>query len=318
MYAESLIFDEIPDRPSSHCAVICEVTGGDLLCVWYAGTAEKNSDVALMLSRWTGGQGTWTPPRTIFNTPGKSDGNAVIHYDAEKGKLWLFHTVIQERTWDSVNLYVSSSRDEGMTWTDPEVFDTERGMMVRNNLVVLKSGTWLLPAYDERDWTGFCYISPDRGVTWTRSGLMQGSGPVIQPTIAERRDGSLLALLRSGAPDHRIRQSTSEDGGRTWSECEPISLMNPDSGIDMTRLRHGELVLLLNNVEQGRTPLHLALSMDEGHSWDIVTELEDDAGEYSYPSIIQDSTGLIHCVYTYRRTHIKHVCFTEDWLATAG
>jgi len=139
---------------------------------------------------------------------------------------------------------------------------------------------------------------------------------VIQPTLAERRDGSLLSLMRSSEPDRRVRQSVSEDAGRTWSAAVPIGLMNPDAGIDMAQLRHGELVLVLNNVERGRTPLHLAMSTDEGRSWDIVGELEKEPGEYSYPSVIQDRSGLIHCVYTYRRTHIKHVCFTADWMAS--
>ncbi|MBM3826918.1 MAG: sialidase, partial [Verrucomicrobia bacterium] len=35
--------------------------------------------------------------------------------------------------------------------------------------------------------------------------------------------------------------------------------------------------------------------------------LESDPGEYSYPSIIQTSDGLVHITYTWKRQKVKHV-----------
>ena len=105
------------------------------------------------------------------------------------------------------------------------------------------------------------------------------------------------------------------------------TLPNNNSGIDMVRLRSGLLVLVLNWVEPRdddkwikgvrwgrRTPLNLAVSPDEGKTWLPGPVLEDGPGEYSYPAIIQGSDGLIHVIYTHRRTAMKHVVLEEDEL----
>ena len=68
---------------------------------------------------------------------------------------------------------------------------------------------------------------------------------------------------------------------------------------------------------QPRSPLSIALSLDQGDTWPIkrVLQLHDDnssaVGEYSYPSLLQTADGLIHVTYTYDRcvgrTGVLHV-----------
>jgi alpha-L-fucosidase len=42
--------------------------------------------------------------------------------------------------------------------------------------------------------------------------------------------------------------------------------------------------------------------------WEKFMELEnEDKGEYSYPTIFQDSKGKVHITYTFDRKNIKHV-----------
>lgn len=106
----------------------------------------------------------------------------------------------------------------------------------------------------------------------------------------------------------------SHDGGLTWSDPEPTQLRCPGAGIAMTRLKNGHLVLVFNDSEDRRTPLSIALSRDEGKTWETPLELESNPGEYSYPSVMQTEDGIIHIVYTFRRYTIKHVEMNEDWL----
>ncbi len=69
-----------------------------------------------------------------------------------------------------------------------------------------------------------------------------------------------------------------------------------------------------------RAPLTLAISADDGNSWQIVRDLEVGDGycltnnseqrlnrELSYPSIFQTADGAIHVAFTYHRRAIKHI-----------
>lgn len=313
MFDKQLIFETIADRPSSHCAVLTPIPEG-LACVWYAGSQEGAEDVALMIARYDTRCGEWSQPQVLVDTSGKGNGNAVPYYDFETGRMWLFHTILEDGGWSSVYLYVRHSDDLGRTWSEDRLFDEEQGMMVRNKLLELSTGRWLLPAYDEKSWEGFCYISDDRGESWNRGAMMPAEVPLIQPTVIERPDGSVLAYMRTGAEERRIWASTSEDGGETWSPCEKTGLKNPNSGIDMTKTTTGRLVLVFNNVEEGRTPLHVALSHDTGQTWPTIGVIETGEGEFSYPSIIQSAEGLLHVVYTWRRRSIMHAVFDMGWL----
>ena len=41
--------------------------------------------------------------------------------------------------------------------------------------------------------------------------------------------------------------------------------------------------------------------------WEAAAVLESQAGEYSYPAVIQTKDGLIHITYTWLRKRVNHV-----------
>jgi predicted neuraminidase len=90
-------------------------------------------------------------------------------------------------------------------------------------------------------------------------------------------------------------------------------LPNNNSGTDAVTLKDGRQLLVYNHVlppgtlaKGARTPLNVALSED-GKTWYAALILEDSPiSQYSYPSVIQSSDGMLHFVYTWRRQRIKH------------
>jgi predicted neuraminidase len=166
-------------------------------------------------------------------------------------------------------------------------------------------------------------ISDDNGTSWHTSRPIISCGGV-QPSVVERNDGTLTAFMRNNGPaPKRIMVTTSTDRGETWSQPGYTDLPNPGSGIEAIRLNSGRWLMVYNDTESGRHRLALALSDDEGETWELAKYLEnDDNAEvksgYSYPSILQASDDGIWVTYS---THIpelgstiRWVRFEEEWL----
>ncbi len=311
MYCAGKIFEPIPNFPSCHGSTIAELPDGDLLAAWYAGSREGAKDVAIFTSRKRQGSDRWMYPKMIVNTPNCSEGNPVLFVDAN-GQIWLFYVTMYGERWTECKVYYRKSNTMGRNWGERSILRDELGWMTRNKPLYLSNGDILLPVYDECSWSSMVMISGDGGETWNTYGDLFSPKGVIQPTVVQREDGSLLMLMRSR--DGEIWRSTSDDSGRTWKAAHPTELPNPNCGVDMARLHSGNIALVYNDTPHGRTPLTVALSIDEGETWGYKRDLETEEGEYSYPAVIQTRDGGIHVTYTYRRVSIMHVEIDEAWI----
>jgi predicted neuraminidase len=320
-FRSELIFapGSVVGYPSCHASTLVELPDGGLLAAWFAGSEEGAPDVAELGARLAPGASEWSKSQVLVDTPGKADGNPVLHVD-RKGRVWIFYVTKENDRrpqWAQCPLKCRVSTDGGRTFGPERILHQKLGWMDRNKPIYLANGDLLLPIYDERDWTSLMFISPDDGATWFPSQRIVAKGGNIQPTMVQLGDGSLLALMRTGSSDHRLWRAASRDNGRTWTAPEETNLPNPNSACDMVRLANGHLVLVFNNSSQGRTPLTVALSTDEGQSWSHLRNLETTPGEYSYPAVIQTRDGIIHVTYTYLRKSIKHAVFNEAWIAAS-
>ncbi len=321
-FSSELVFEKIPRAVAFHCSTICQTAGGDLLCLWYGGSYESADDQALFLARKRPGEPNWSTPQVLIENSAhdgapQPPGNGVIFRDAGN-RLWIVWCRMEGTRptrrgsgWDRCRLMARTSTDDGASWSpDHPLVDETVWCVPRNPPVALADGTLLLPVeglQGDVEGSHFFTLAPEAS-TWRRAGFTPGGS---QPAVALRSDGSLLALLRHS---QFIRQVESRDAGQTWSQAVPTPLKNPDSGITMTRLANGHLVLVFNDSQSGRTPLSIIRSLDEGRTWEKPLHLESNPGEYSYPCIIQTADGQIHVSYTFRRYSIKHVELNEDWL----
>ena len=149
-------------------------------------------------------------------------------------------------------------------------------------------------------------FSRNRGQEWSKTPPLNEPKTfgLIQPTILVHAQDSIQILCRSR--QKRIVEAWSKDQGRTWTDFRATDLPNPNSGIDATMLKDGRALLVYNHTASGRSPLNVAIS-PEGKAWQAAAVLEDQAGEYSYPAVIQTADGLVHVTYTWKRQRIKHV-----------
>lgn len=227
------------------------------------------------------------------------------------------------------------SEDNGETFgEEKELVPGDQGGRgpVRNKPIRLQSGRILAPGSTEQGiWKAFVDRSDDDGKTWNKSqeveisqleyksgertvGKDDSSIPVseqsfygrgvIQPTLWESIPDQVHMLLRS--TEGMIYRSDSKDGGDTWTEAYATELPNNNSGIDMIRSEDGKLFLVYNPVGVNwgdRTPISLAVSKDDGKTWEKIRDLSTGEGEFAYPAIIQDE-DFLYITYTYKRKNI--------------
>ena len=104
-------------------------------------------------------------------------------------------------------------------------------------------------------------------------------------------DGRLRMVVRTTERVGRVCLAESTDEGRTWSIRHTDSLPHPNSGLDAVKLADGRVLLVYNHTPKGRTPLNVAVSADDGDTWQMRRALEDEPGESSYPAVIQARDG---------------------------
>ncbi|HVR86668.1 MAG TPA: sialidase family protein, partial [Planctomycetota bacterium] len=232
------------------------------------------------------------------------------------------------------------SREDGRNWSESVSCVTEGGYYVMSNhrAVLLKSGRILLPlarharggANRTPRGTFLCSYSDNGGRTWKHSAELEGppasrSG-LQEPAVIELKDGSLMMLARTDQGSQF--RSTSKDGGATWSPAEASNILSPPSPASIARIPStGDLILVWNdheNVDEAhrskRTPFCVAISRDEGKTWEKKKTLDDDPdGWFCYTAIefVGDRVLLAHCAGDSKVGHLTRTRITSfdlSWL----
>ena len=202
------------------------------------------------------------------------------------------------------------------------------GWQTKNKAVIVDDNRIIIPLYSDGFSFSLMAITDDGGNSWQFSEPLVGAGN-IQPSIAKKTDGTLVAYMRDNGPaPKRLHVSASGDKGLTWSPVRDSELPNPGSGADLVTLRNGHWVLAYNDTENGRHSLAVSISTNEGKTWEYTRHLELDtrsrqiATSSAYPSIIQGRDATLHAVYSYHHNDrkgapnktIKYVKFNEAWV----
>ena len=337
----------LPPGPwaSAHGPGLVETPAGTLLCCWFAGTFEGDTDINIVVSRLEKGADAWSEPIYISHDNEFSNQNPSL-FLAPDGKVWAMYTSQRGREEGKDNMQYTSvikrqvSADDGLTWSEPEVVLPEEGTFARQAIQVLSNGRWIYGLWlctDSEsglagDPSAFA-VSDDEGATWRRVD-MPGSAGRVHPSVVELEDGHLAAFMRSREADW-VYRSESFDYGDTWSVPEPTPLPNNNSGIAAVKLASGRVAVAYNHAsapsaygKKGawpglRCPVSIALSEDGGKTFPLIRHIERGQGyvgdenrsnnmQYEYPCLIQAADGMLHLAYAFEtRRGVKWVTLTE-------
>ncbi len=301
---EEFIYSAAPFL-SCHASTLTETRSGKLLCAWFGGEAEGRPDVKIWFSDLS--EKRWSTPEMIARVESVPAWNPVL-FTLPQGEVLLFYKGGPHPTsWSG---YLKRSMDDGKSWSTPELLPAGVFGPVKNKPILLKDGTLLCGSSTESwgCWGCWVDITQDGGRTWKKSdpiNLPDQPFGIIQPTLFLTGEGKVKLLARSHQVGYIVSAESSD--GVEWSRAVATQLPNPNSGIDAVRLKSGTILLVYNRSKEARYPLNVALSKDDGTTWEDLLVLESRPGEYSYPAVIQTDDEKVHITYTWNRKKIKHV-----------
>lgn len=191
------------------------------------------------------------------------------------------------------------------------------------------------PAESDQRWNMLCglFFSHDRGRTWRRSPHEVAHTPEVftpplvdsplhqhgdlahqithrlgvfqEPGVQPLSDGRLLLYMRSS---YAIYRCFAESVEAPWKDCGIFPGLNVCCGPQTIRRLpgSGQLIMLYNdrgNLAWGepgfrdRTPLSVALSSDEGKTWERWGQLENDTHNYCYFSLLFSGDRFLATYY---------------------
>lgn len=331
---------------TAHGPGLLETPAGTLLCCWFAGTFEGDTDVNIVVSRLERGADMWEKPIMVSTDNEFSNQNPSLFLAPNK-EIWCMYTSQRGREPGKDNMQYTSvvkrqiSTDDGRSWSEPEVVLPEEGTFARQPVQILSNRRWIYGLWLCTDGanglagdpSAFA-VSDDEGITWRRVDVPSSSGRV-HPSLVELEGGHLVAFMRSRGADW-IYRTESCDFGNTWSRPVPTPLPNNNSGIAAVKLASGRIAVAYNHnsapATYGKTgawpalrnPVSIALSEDGGVTFPLIRNIERGEGyigdenkfnnrQYEYPCLIQARDGMIHLAYAYQtRRGVKWVTLSED------
>lgn len=314
---------------------IARTPGGRLWACWVAGGDSPKAFFVLATSDDDGE--SWSSPRLVVDAHDKSlpaERSVLVGnvWTDPLGRLWLIFDQSMDMFDGRAGVWVAVCNNPDAPepiWSEPR--RVWHGVTL-NKPTVLSTGEWMLPiSLDQREGFGQfkgcfreldplrganVFVSADQGKTWERRGCVRFPHPEWhEHMVVERKDGTLWMLARTAKG---IMESTSSDGGKTWTEPVSSAIKHPVARFHVRRLASGRILLLKHgatiDAHEGRSQLTAWVSDDEGKSWKGGLLLDERKG-ISYPDGFQAPEGTIYISYDRNRAtdgEILLAKFTEE------
>ncbi len=347
---------KIAERGFQGIPGLARAAGGRLWATWYGGGTTEGPDNYVMLVTSADDGRSWSEIQRVVDPPGLLRAYDPGLWVDPQGRLWWFYMQSYGH-WDGrAGLWAMTTDDPAAAtprWSPPRRLVD--GIMM-NKPTVLRNGDWLFPVAiwaqepmskvpatdpryvppDQAKWKSenvgaHVYRTRNRGTTFEKLGTVRTPDPSPdEHMLVERRDGSLWLLVRTRGG---ISESTSTDGGLTWTAPQPSSIPHAVSRFFIRRLRSGQLLLVkhaspavdpswmqgrrIQAKPQARSHLAAFVSADDGRTWSGGLMLNDRNG-VSYPDGDQYADGRIFVIYDRNRKTDREIlmaAFTEEDVA---
>lgn len=325
------IADFSPDSGIAHAPSIVGTPDG-FSVFWFQGSKEAKPDVEIVSSnffRGPGGGFIADPPAPLLRsddlTEASSPAQKIIVLGNTIGKSGpgegYYATVLSVGGW-AMSGVMDVKTDGGKIVSARRLSLAPilgRSTLVRAPALKFLDGDTALPAYFEMGnaFSQLVRIGPDGRVRDIRR-ISEGRY-AIQPAIVAFSTLDAVALMRGFDGNGQVYGSWTANGGNSWSLPEGLDLPGPDAPVAALLLSNGRLLVAYNNDPKLANRMDLAVSDDQGHSWQHVAMLEDHGDQREsklrYPALARLESGEIVLAYSYgSKRGIRVHMFNEAWL----
>ena len=285
-------FASTQQNVATHAASLVELSDGRIRAFWFAGSREGAEDVEIRSAVFDPAKNSWGPEHSIANREDtqrsllryvKKLGNPVAQR-ASDGTLRLFYVTVSLGGWAGSSITAITSADDGATWSSARRLITSPfiniSTLVKGTPFAYDDGTTGLPVYHEFIGKfGELLRINSSGEIIDKQRLSSGKS-TLQPVMLIKDSQQAMVLMRhAGAAPKRVIVTTTDDAGQHWSLPAKTTLANPDAAISGVVLPDGRILVVLNDIEEGRDALSLVVSVDGGATWEMVYQLEDQRGQ---------------------------------------
>lgn len=219
----------------------------------------------------------------------------------ETSPLGMFFLV--KNSPSDLKVFLRVSHDDGKSFQPPIIVTPGPGYHVMNNdrVTVLSNGrivcpvAWCEDVLSSGHFVCKCFLSDDGGKSWHQSKepIDQPKRGAMEPEVVELASGKLMMIIRNQLGT--IATAISSDGGEHWSAPGQLPVQCPEAPSTIRKIPStGDLMLVWNDVfdkSKGhggeRTPLTVAISRDDGATWEQKRNIETDPNHsYAYTSIL--------------------------------
>ncbi|MDX9973710.1 MAG: sialidase family protein [FCB group bacterium] len=285
---------------------------------WLSGS--DSGDIDLVLRRSVDGGLTWGPILTVADDGKDTCGNPCPIVDRRTGNIVLLFTkndgaASEKQIVDGQapprTVFVSTSRDDGMTWSTPLDISAQVGKpgwrwyaTGPGHGIQLSDGRLVAPCDhttgpNEDDMHSHVIYSDDAGVTWKIGGELEGR--TNESTVVELTAGTLYLNARNYRGTNRRAYAISRDKGISWSPlAEDAALVEPVCQASALRLSVGTAdgksrVLFSNPADVERRSMTVRLSYDHCKTWPVAKVLWP--GPAAYSDLVELPGGTLGCLF---------------------
>jgi len=310
-----------------YAPTLVRTNDGTILAIAEGRSIERNdgTSYALIMRRSTDGGVSWSPLTAIHSIAPNSNnyiGNPAPVVDSTTGEVFLLFTR------NNSTIFVTSSKDNGQTWSNPvEITNSVKVTSNGNpNPEAFPSTPWgwyatgpghgiqiqngpyagrLIIGCDHRitadnsgiSWSHVIY-SDDHGLTWHLGGGLEQDNVQDnysnEASVVERSDGSLYMSIRvnGGAVIHGY--SYSFDGGMHWTHMEMDARLTTSSVQDsVLRVNDHTILLSAPDTTGMRGRMTIWASYDDGDNWVKLKSVFFEYAGYSDMVLVGPDTVLL-------------------------